>query len=184
MTDELSEVVEAIGKLGDRAEYSKWELSEAVATAYAEFHSYTRGLTAGLCARLRKSTDLIYSLRDAWELKSLLVKSDSPLSVSHFAVLSRLRDRYTLSDDDCREWLTWAEEVGASVREMSIEVSMAHDADPLKSFMRRVEKVGREVQRLWEDCESINLSEDLRALTKAALKVLREWIKKLLEWGL
>ena len=181
MENELQEIVESIGRLGDIAEGDKWKLAEAVEIAYAEFPAYHHGLTSGLCQRLRKSTDQVYNLRDASALKSkLLVVSE--LSVSHFASLSRLRDRYDLSDDSCREWLSWAEENEISVRELSMEISTRHTADQRKEFMRRVQKIGREIERLWTDSESVQLPDDLRILTKNALSVLKDWIEKLLEW--
>ena len=186
MSDEaLSAIVEEIGVLADRAEASKWGLAEAVATAYAEFSAYHRGLTAGLCSRLRKSTDLIYSLRDAWELKNLLVNSDfaSDLSVSHFVTLSHLRDRYDLSDDSCREWLEWAQDNEISVRELSTEINARYEEDARKSFFKRIDKISKLVELVWTECETIGMPDTLRVLTKNALRVLREWIAAVVEWG-
>ena len=184
MSDEaLQEIVEEIGQLADKAEASKWSLAEAVSTAYMEFKPYSRGLTAGLCSRLRKSTDSIYGLRDAWNLKNLLNVSDSALSVSHFATLSRLKDKFNLTEEDCITWLGWAQEIGASVRDMSMEISTAYEEDARKSFFKRIDKISKLVELVWTECESIQMPELLRALTKTSLQVLRDWIAQLLEWG-
>jgi hypothetical protein len=180
--DGLQEIVESIGVLADRAESDKWALAEAVATAYAEFPAYTRGLTAGLCSRLRKSTDLIYGLRDAFNLKSSL-KVESDLSVSHFATLSHLRDKYNLTDEECKSWLEWSEENGISVRELSMEISEKYCADAKKAYMKRVERVHKEIEKLWQDSEVIGIPNELRALTKNALRTLIEWVTALLAWG-
>jgi hypothetical protein len=184
MSDEaLQQIISEIGLLADKAEASKWSLAEAVSTAYMEFKPYSRGLTAGLCSRLRKSTDSIYGLRDAWNLKNLLNVSDSALSVSHFATLSRLKDKFNLTEEDCITWLGWAQEIGASVRDMSMEISTAHCADAKKSYLKLVNRVDKDIQRLWDDSETIGLPDSLRAACKAALGALRDWIAQLLEWG-
>jgi hypothetical protein len=39
------------------------------------------------------------------------------------------------------------------------------------------------VERLWEGAEAIGMPEALWAATRAALKVLKDWIAALLEWG-
>jgi hypothetical protein len=178
----LQEVVESIGVLADRAESDKWALAEAIEVAYAEFPAYHHGLTSGLCQRLRKSSDQVYNLRYASALKSKLLVV-SVLSVSHFSTLSHLRDKYDLTDEDCKEWIGWAEENGISVREMSIEISTRHTQDAKKAYFRLVLRVQRDVERLWEGAEAIGMPEALWAATRAALKVLKDWIAALLEWG-
>jgi hypothetical protein len=184
MSDEsLQAIVEEIGVLADRAEASKWGLAEAVATAYAEFEAYHRGLTSGLCIRLKRSTDMIYALRDAANLRESLRYESDLLTVSHFSTLSHLRDRYELSDDDCRSWLEWAQENCISVREMAIEVSLQRETDARKAFFKRIEKINKLVQLAWQDCESVGLPDNLRAATKIVLSALREWVEKLLAWG-
>jgi len=183
MSDEaLQQIISEIGLLSDKAEASKWQLAQAVSEAYSELPAYSRGLTAGLCSRLRKSTDSIYGLRDAWNLKNLLHVSDS-LSVSHYATLSHLKDKFNLTEEDCITWLGWAQEIGASVRDMSMEISTAHCADAKKSYLKLVNRVDKDIQRLWDDSETIGLPDNLRAACKAALGVLRDWITQLLAWG-
>ena len=177
----LHEVIEAIGALADKTEASKWSLAEAVSTAYMEFKPYSRGLTAGLCARLKRSTDMIYALRDAFDLKSRL-RYASEIPVSHFATLSRLKDKFNLTDEDCITWLDWVQETGASVRDMSMEISAAYEEDARKSFFKRIDKISKLVELVWTECESIQMPELLRALTKTSLQVLREWVAKLEEW--
>ena len=179
--DGLQPIIEQIGQLSDRAENDKWALAESIATAYAELGAYHAGLTAGLCERLRKSTDSIYNLRDSWELKSLLHVSDS-LSVSHYATLSHLKDKFNLTNEDCITWLDWAGETGASVRDMSMEISAAYEEDARKSFFKRIDKISKLVELVWTECETIGMPELLRALTKSSLQVLRDWVAKLEEW--
>ena len=178
----LQQIISEIGLLSDKAEASKWQLAQAVSEAYSELPAYSRGLTAGLCSRLRKSTDSIYGLRDAWNLKNLLHVSDS-LSVSHYATLSHLKDKFNLTEEDCITWLGWAQEIGASVRDMSMEISTAYEEDARKSFFKRIDKISKLVELAWTDCEVVQMPELLRALTKTSLQVLRDWIAQLLEWG-
>jgi len=182
MADELQAVVESVGLLADKAEASRWELASAVAAAYEELPAYARGLTAGLCLRLRRSTDQVYNLRDAANLRERL-RVESALSVSHFATLSHLADRYNLTDSDCKDWLVWAEETDTSVRKMSAEIGVKHTEDQRKAYMRRAVRVGKDVQILWVDAESLQMPEELRAKTRAVLPALREWIGELEKWG-
>ena len=176
MTDPLQSIVEEIGILADRAESDKWQVAEQIAVAFAEFPAYTRGLTLSLCERLRRSTDSIYGYRDAWELRSLLNVSDS-LTVSHYSTLAHLRTRYDLSVDECKDWAAWAEENNIHVRELNQEVTAKHTEDALKQFMRHVAKLGKLVERIWQDCESVGLSETKRAVVRAALGAVREMVK-------
>ena len=178
----LQQIVEQIGQLSDKAENDKWALAEAVEIAYAEFPAYHHGLTSGLCQRLRKSTDQVYNLRDASALKTKLLVV-SYLSVSHFATLSHLKDKYDLTDESCREWLEWAQDNEISVRELSIEISEKYCADAKKAYMKRVERVHKEIEKLWQDSEVIGIPNELRTLTKNALRTLIEWITALLEWS-
>jgi hypothetical protein len=179
----LESIVEEIGLLADKAEASKWELAKAISEAYQEMPAYSRGLTSGLCSRLKRSTDSIYGLRDAFDLKNLLDASYSLLSVSHFTALAHLKDKYNLTEDDCIRWIDWAEQTDSSVRDMSIEVSTAHCADAKKAYLKLVNRVQKDVERLWADSETIGLPDSLRAACKAALGALRDWIAQLLEWG-
>jgi hypothetical protein len=182
MTDEpLQAIVEEIGKLSDSAEASRWELADAIAAAYSELPLYQRGLTSGLCQRMKRSSDTVYGLRDASELRTrLLYVSDIP--TSHFTTLAHLQDRFNLTNEDCISWLDWVKDTGASVREMSQEITTKYTEDGKKAFFKRLERVQKDVQRLWEEAETIHLPENLRALTKAALRVLKNWVEKLQEW--
>jgi hypothetical protein len=179
--DDLQSIVEEIGALADAMEKDRWKLCAAIAAAFEELPAYSRGLTIGLSARLKKSGDQIYSLRDSEILRSRL-RYDTEIPPSHFSTLSRLRDRFNLTDEICIEWLDWVKETGASVREMSCEITIKYTEDGKKAFFRRVIRVQKDVQRLLEEAEAIRLPEQLRALTKSALAVLREWIEKLVEW--
>ena len=182
MSDEaLQQIISEIGLLSDKAEASKWNLAKAVSEAYQELPAYSRGLTSGLCERLKRSTDSIYALRDAFDLKTSL-RYESEIPVSHFATLSRLKDKFNLTDEDCITWLDWVQETGASVRDMSMEISTAYEEDARKSFFKRIDKISKLVELVWTECESIQMPELLRALTKTSLQVLREWVAKLEEW--
>jgi hypothetical protein len=182
MSDELQAIVDEIGALADLAEKDKWAVASAIAAAYSELPLYSRGLTSGLCLRLKKSEDMIYNLRDAENLRANLRYNSETLSVSHFSTLSHLQDKFNLTDSDCVRWLDWAKECSASVRELSCEVSTAHTIDQKKEYFRLVTRMSKLLDRLWEDAESVDMPENLRQLTKAALRVLMDWIDKLTEW--
>jgi hypothetical protein len=179
---ELQPIIEEIGKLADRAESDKWALAESIATAYGEFSAYHHGLTSGLCVRLCKSTDAIYNLRDSWELKNLLHVSEPSLSVSHYATLSHLRDRYDLTEEDCIEWLALAQENALSVRELSSEVSTACELDARKEWLKRAKRVSRMFFTLFQDAEQIGLPENLYQILKTVNTVICDWEEKLGNW--
>ena len=182
MEEYLAKIVESIGGLGDRAESSKWALASAIAAAYTELPLYSRGLTSGLCLRLKKSEDMIYNLRNAENLREKLRYDSDSLHVSHFSTLYHLQDRFNLTDKDCIKWLDWCKETDASVRELSQEITTAYTADQRKEFFKKVDKLDKLLQRIWEEAESVSMPDNLRAVTKDALKVVREWIAQLLEW--
>jgi hypothetical protein len=179
---DLQPVIEEIGKLADRAENDKWALAESIAVAYTEFKPYSHGLTSGLCIRLCKSTDAIYNLRDAFELKNLLHVSEPTVSVSHFATLSHLKDKYDLTEDDCREWLGLAQENALSVREMSSEISTAYDADPRQAWLKLAKRTARSFYTLFQDAEQIGLPENLYQILKTVNTVICDFEEKLATW--
>jgi hypothetical protein len=181
--DGLQTIVEAIGVLADTAETSRWKVAQAISEAYSELPAYHHGLTSGLCVRLRKSTDAIYNLRDAFELKNILHVSESSLSVSHYATLSHLRDKYDLTDDDCKEWLELAQENALSVREMSGEISTAYDADPRQAWLKLVKRTARSFYTLFQDAEQIGLPENLYQILKTLSAMICDWEEKLGNWG-
>jgi oligoendopeptidase F len=183
MNDDLTPIIESIGILADRAEHDKWALAEAVATAYGEFPAYHHGLTSGLCVRLRKSTDAIYNLRDSWELRSLLHVSEPTLSVSHFATLAHLRGKYSLTDEDCRDWLTFAQESDLSVRELSSEVSMACEADARQEWLRRAKRAAKMFCTLFQGAEQIGLPELQFQALKTIQSMISDWMAALTAWN-
>jgi hypothetical protein len=63
-----------------------------------------------------------------------------------------------------------------------MEISTAYEEDARKSFFKRIDKISKLVELVWTECESIQMPELLRALTKTSLQVLREWVAKLEEW--
>ena len=184
MADELKEIVEQIGLIADRAEVSRWELAQAIADAYTEMPAYSRGLTAGLCSRLAKSTDTIYGLRDGWLLRErILDVTEVPaLSVSHFSTLAHLSERYKLTDDEIRESISWAEENSISVRGLAIEISGKHTPDSRADYFRRVQRLRKLLEVLWIEAESQRMGEELRTQTRAVLTGLREWVAAMQEW--
>lgn len=175
----LQEIVEAIGALSDKAEADKWAVASAISAAYQELPLYSRGLTSGLCLRLKKSEDSIYNLRNAENLRAGLRYNTDSVTVSHFSTLYHLRDRFRLTDADCVKWLDWVKETGASVREMSMEVSIAHTQDARAAFLRRCGKVAKSLMVLYQDSESVGLPQPLRIVLKSAC----EGLGKVLEWG-
>ena len=178
----LQAIVEEIGLLSDKAESDRWVLADAIATALAEFPSYSEGLVAGLGKRMKRSPDTIYDLQHASELRERLRYNPETITTSHFAALARLKKKYNLDDDKCREWLNWTKETGAHVREMREEIEIANTEDLKRSYFRRVDRLSKLLNRLWTDAESVAMPDDLRVLTKAMLKNLKDFLDNLMEW--
>lgn len=182
MDESLQAIISEIGALSDRADSVRWELCAAIKTAFDELPSYSRGLTTGLMARLHKSSDQIYQLRDAETMREIL-KIDNPvLSPSHLSTLFHLRERFGMDNEKCQAWEQWAVDCGASVMELRTEIETALNGDEKKEFFRRVLRLSRLVERLWIDAEGVNMPTALREVTKIVLGAVREWIEKLNAW--
>jgi hypothetical protein len=179
--DGLQPIIESIGAIADKAEASKWDLARAIAEAYAEFQPYSRGLTSGLCLRLKRSTDSLYALRDAFELKSRL-RYESEIPVSHFSTLSRLQDHFDLTDEDCVNWLDWVRETGASVREMSCEVSTAHEADQRKEWFKKVGRLVKLMTTIYQDAGALGMPEEYYKSVVDIGVAIDDWKAKIDKW--
>ena len=179
--DGLQEIVESIGVLADTAETSRWKVAQAISEAYSELPAYSHGLTSGLCLRLKRSTDSIYAIRDAYDLKSKL-RYDSEITVSHFSTLAHLQKRYELDDDTCRSWLDWVQETGASVRDMSSEISMSCESDQRQEWLKRAKRVSKMFFALFQDAEQVGLPENLYQILKTVNSVICDFEEKLDTW--
>lgn len=180
--DELITIIESIGILSDRAETDKWILAGKIAEAYAEFAPYERGLTAGLCQRLRKSSDSIYGYRNAENLRERLQIFPS-LSVSHFIALHDLQDRYALSDELIKEWIGRAVDDKLSVRDLRCEVALEHVQDARAHWLRKVARVGKLMTTIMLDAEGVGVPDELWQATKTVQSCVSDWADKAGEWG-
>jgi len=180
--DNLQAVVEEIGALNDLAETDKWQVAQKIADAFAEFKPYERGLTAGLCARLRKSSDTIYSYRNAENLRAQLQYIPG-LSVSHFVALSDLQKRYMLTDETLKEWIERAQEDNLSVRDLRSEVAIEHSQDLRAHWLRKVVRLVRLMDRVLQDAESAGVPNELWQTAKVAHACVGDFADKVSGWG-
>ena len=180
--DKLNIIIEEIGRLSDTAEIRRWEVAGRIAEAYSELPAYHRGLTAGLCNRLRKSSDTIYGMRNAEELRSRL-RVDPVLSVSHFVTLHELVTRYDLSDESVRDWIEHAEECSLSVRELRQAVSDAHILDAKAHWKRKVARIGKLMTAIMLEAEGAGVSEKIYQSTKTVVLVVADWHKEVDGWN-
>ena len=179
--DNLQAVVEEIGALNDLAETDKWQVAQKIADAFAEFKPYERGLTAGLCARLRKSSDTIYSYRNAENLRAQLQYIPG-LSVSHFVALSDLQKRYRLTDETLKEWIERAQEDNLSVRDLRSEVATEHSQDLRAHWLRKVVRLVRLMDRVLQDAESAGVPNELWQTAKVAHACVGDFADKVSGW--
>jgi hypothetical protein len=180
--DNLQSIVEEIGLVNDSAEASKWQVAQKIADAFAEFPSYHPGLTQGLCHRLRKSSDTIYNMRNAENLRDSL-KVDPVLSVSHFVALHELKERYALTDDSIREWVSHALDCSMSCRELRQAVSEAHIMDAKSAWKRKVARVVKLMTTVMLEAEGAGVTEKIYQDTKTAVLVVQDWAVSVGEWG-
>jgi hypothetical protein len=174
MSESLEYVIAEIGKLNDRADQDKWIVCEAIASAYAELHAYAPGLTAGLCQRLRRSSDAIYLMRDAYiERDRLRVVSELPYS--HFSTMYHLQDRYDLSDEEAREWIQLAEEGSWSIRDLRQEVEARCTQNLQKVYMLRAGKLHRQARMAYQDSEYAGVPDKLRLRLQRISALIEGW---------
>ena len=180
--DNLQAVVEEIGALNDLAETDKWQVAQKIADAFAEFKPYERGLTTGLCQRLRKSSDTIYSYRNAENLRAQLQYIPG-LSVSHFVALSDLQKRYMLTDETLKEWIERAQEDNLSVRDLRSEVAIEHSQDLRAHWLRKVVRLVRLMDRVLQDAESAGVPNELWQIAKVAHSCVSDFADRVSGWG-
>ena len=180
--ENLCLIVEEVGRLNDLAETSKWEVAQKIADAFAEFKPYERGLTIGLASRLRKSSDSIYGYRNAENLRAHL-KVAPVLSVSHFVALYELASRYNLTPENCKEWVGRAQDDNLSVRDLRSEVALEHELDIRAHWLRKVSRVGKLMNRIYQDAGAVGMSEALYQKTKTVLACVQDWAVSVEGWG-
>jgi len=184
---DLEQIVEQIGLLGDSFEISRWELCRAIETAYSELPAYTKGLTESLARRLKKSSDSVYSMRDAWRLREDIEKyrgksEDIGLSSSHWGVMYSLRERFDLENSVVFEWLELAASESMSVRDLSAEVSSQYREDEKKGIKRIIRKVERLTGRMYQDFEGAGVPEGIRKDAQVYMSVQADLFAKLADW--
>lgn len=187
--DEIKQIVEEIGTTYDCAENNRWEVCRLIEAAYSEFPSYTRGLTESLKIRLKKSSDSIYSMRDAWRMREEISKfrgvsdiGDLGLSSSHFSSMYCLRERYNLLIETCFNWLVLAAQECLSVRALCAEVSIQNRESERKSILRAVGKIERLSKRIYQEAEYTQMPEKLRRLTRTFIGRQTYWMGAVREW--
>jgi hypothetical protein len=168
--DAIIEVINQIAVLKNKTEYHKWDLAEAVHTAYLEFPAYERGLTSGLCEKLNYTTTQIYNLKQAQELKSITRFIDS-LTVSHYARLYRLKEEFDLELAEVEDYLLLAEEENWSVSKMAQEVNNNHG-----DHNHREEKI---FQRLIKTLKQYLETEHIRKFSKETRAVIHDLLEEL-----
>jgi hypothetical protein len=180
--NDLHEIIEEVGLLNDSAEASKWQVAQKIADAFAEFKPYERGLTAGLCVRLRKSSDTVYGYRNAENLRERL-GSGTALSVSHFVALSDLQKKYTLTDETLIDWISRSVDDSLSVRDLRSEIPIEHEQDARAHWKRKVSRVVKLMGRIMQDAESVGVPEDLYQQTKTAASVIQDLAASVEGWN-
>ena len=158
--DNLLPIVEEIGRIKDGVELNRWELAEKIHDAYSEFSQYERGLTSGLCQRLKYTPANLYNYRNAWDLKQEC--SITGLSVSHFARLYGLAEKYLLSKDQVTEYLELAESESWSVAQLSKEVAQNHDEDTKEHYQKSIKRLISLIVNVLNDPEN-QMDDFLRA---------------------
>lgn len=167
--DDLLPVIEHIAEIANKTEGNKWELAEAIHTAFDELPSYEHGLLSGLCEKLRYTPANVYNYRDAWGLKQDF--PETILTVSHMARLHGLAVKHILNADDVSEYIQLAEQENWSVRKLAQEVESNHEPDPKGQYeksIRRLILLGRKV-----------LSDPLNRMPKMLRANLYDLIKEL-----
>ena len=162
MSDDLAPVIEAIGQLWDADKKISWQIAEMVHDAYAEFEHHKQGLSAGLQARLGKTSTQIYSYRDAWQMRTDLF-NDYGLSVSHLARAFGLQKTYGLDIIGIEEYLQFAAADGWSVRQLAQEVAGNHEPNPDEAYQRKFARFVKLMRSVWNDPQFGNVNDMIRA---------------------
>jgi len=159
--DELLPIIEQIGQMKDKAESSRWELAEVIHSAYAEFPQYERGLTAGLCQRLKYTPANLYNYKNAWTIRSGYI-GNANLSVSHYSKLYDMIAKYNLTDHDVLQYIELAEDEAWSVLQMAREISDNHSEDTNEHYLKSIRRLILLIVNVLNDPEN-NMDEFLRA---------------------
>jgi hypothetical protein len=157
-----------------------WSVLQKVSDAYEEMGAYAHGLTAGFMEIFRvEDESSVYGYRDAYRARVKLLPN-SQLPYSYFVAINELQKRFALTDEDCTDWLTLTEaDSRMSVRKMRMDIEKCHTENQRAAFMRKFAKVLRALTVLYQDSESIGMTQPLRAVLKAAL----EGLQKIEKWG-
>ena len=173
--DDLAPIIEQIGSISDKTEAGRWQIAEAIYTAFEELPHHTQGLLQGLCQRLKYSTTQVYNYSHAHEMwKYINSFANAPaLSVSHYARIYDLQIKYDVMYRECSEYLKMAAEESWSVRQLAQEVANNHDPDTdLKDRNYFVTTVKR-MRRCWEFLHKY-VDKDTRAVYYDLLKELEK----------
>ena len=172
--DDLAPIIEEIGSISDKTEAGRWQLAEAIYTAFEELPHHTQGLLQGLCVRLRYTSTNVYRYKDAWELKRY--NTDAPnLSVSHYARMSKLAIDFALDMESVWEYLETAESDGWSVRKLAQEVAGNHDPDQELKDRQYFETTVKRMRKCW----SLPLFNDIPKETRAVYYDLLKELEKI-----
>jgi len=180
--DNLQVIVEEIGRIADIAEFKRWDVADHIADAFHEFPAYERGLTSGLCQRLKRSSDSIYNMRNASNLRAHL-KVSTILSVSHFVALSDLQKKYMLTDETLIDWISRAVDDSLSVRDLRSEVAIEHELDVRAHWKRKVSRVAKQMTVILQDAESAGVPNELWQIAKVAHSCVSDFADKVSGWS-
>ena len=151
--DDLAPVIEQIALIASKAEVDRWELAEAIYTAFEELPHHTQGLLQGLCTRLKYSPTNVYIYKKAWMCRQYRHGDGykTNLSVSHYAKIWDVGISYGLSGQEEIEYLQTAEEEGWSVLKLAQEVSQNHEPDPDGKYRKKFSRFVKLMRSLWND---------------------------------
>ena len=159
--DDLAPIIEQIGALKDSVEVNRWELAEKIHDAFSEFPQYERGLLSGLCQRLKYTPANVYNYRNSWTIRRKYFGT-TDLSVSHFARLYGLIDKYNLSDHDVLTYIDMADIESWSVAQLAKEVSQNHDENTNDKYLKSIKRLILLIVNVLNDPEN-DMDEFLRA---------------------
>ena len=161
--NDLAPIIEQIGAYKDGVEKDRWKLAEMVNTAYAEFPQYERGLTSGLCQRLKYTPANVYNYRNGYHMKEIVLFGNKPdLSVSHYAKMYNLCKTYELEFPEIQEYLELAESESWSVLQLAREISANHSEDTNEHYLKSIKRLISLIVNVLNDTEN-DMDDFLRA---------------------
>ena len=172
--DDLAPIIEEIGSISDKTEAGRWQLAEAIYSAFEELPSHTQGLLQGLCTRLKYTSTNIYNYKNAWDLRNWYPGVDQ-LSVSHFAKMYKLSKEFDLTGEQEAEYIHEAIEEGWSVRQLAQEVANNHDPDQDLKDRQYFETTVKRMRKCW----SLPLFNDIPKETRAVYYDLLKELEKI-----